>query len=621
MAISIASGGVASLSAGAASPAINGTPALNDVLVVVCVTTPSAIGLGANATDSAIARGSANPWLPLIINGYVIDSTNALYHQAWYKQVNADDVAHGWGTTPTVTVQATAAGGNGMALVTWHTGFVGAVGIDAAAHTGGGYTVPLMDQTTNLGSNTVTMPSFKSGVVTENYVGGLAVNANIGNGSTQPELTFGITNYNQSNVGIVGANPTGQAFAIFNAGSGLTAKVNLLWQSFTSNKKSLAWGVGIYDTFNVPGVATGTISLSGDTSIGSPAYTSPATGSISLSGDTTAGTQGFFGVATGSISLSGDTTVGAPGYTSPATGIISITSTATGTIGSYNFTGVATGTISLGSLATAGYAAVGTGTISLSGDQTDVSYAFTSVATGTLSLTSTSVSSIGFPAIGSISITSNAVSSIGFPATGFISLQSASFGIWYEPGYALATGSISLFGVATGVFAAVTLTPVRVVGQYLRYDGNPATTGTVTFQLTHAMMDSFTNEIIPAHPHVTYVNENGQILDQDGSPIILPANDDPTTQPRNVAYTVVEEIGESTTRIYEIVISRLTPNLIFDLATASPVQVSPNYEYILTSAIGAPNGVAPLDGNSQVPLQFLESIPVFNVVGIDGGEI
>lgn len=136
---------------------------------------------------------------------------------------------------------------------------------------------------------------------------------------------------------------------------------------------------------------------------------------------------------------------------------------------------------------------------------------------------------------------------------------------------------------------------VTVAATYYQSNGGAlATGGVVSFTPNTVLYDGGTSQIIEPVPlYATLVN--GHIS------VSLMATDDTDLAPTGWVYNVVERIdGMASPNAYSIVLPAASPSV--DLATVSRVASLPApAAFLASSARGAVNGVASLDGSGQVP--------------------
>lgn len=139
-------------------------------------------------------------------------------------------------------------------------------------------------------------------------------------------------------------------------------------------------------------------------------------------------------------------------------------------------------------------------------------------------------------------------------------------------------------------------TLVTVTGTYHEAPGGSPASGQVVFQLQQTL--SQPGEILEPQALSATLDASGHISVQ------LVATDDPTTQPQGTTWLVTEEIQGEVPRNYSIAVPHTAGSL--DLATVAPViPQAATFSYVLSSAVGAPNGVASLDGSGLVPASQL----------------
>lgn len=119
------------------------------------------------------------------------------------------------------------------------------------------------------------------------------------------------------------------------------------------------------------------------------------------------------------------------------------------------------------------------------------------------------------------------------------------------------------------------LTPVTIVGLLINSDGSLATGG-FTFQCMLAgvpvtIQDSGTGEIVVPGPIAAQVN-NGNILANgpNNPPLVLIANDDPTTIPADTYYLVTEDLVAGGEDPWQLVVHHNAPGGVENIATQRP---------------------------------------------------
>ncbi|HEX7050013.1 MAG TPA: glycosyl hydrolase family 28-related protein [Longimicrobiales bacterium] len=137
------------------------------------------------------------------------------------------------------------------------------------------------------------------------------------------------------------------------------------------------------------------------------------------------------------------------------------------------------------------------------------------------------------------------------------------------------------------------LTTITVTARYQDAEGNPAS-GTVTFRLSTALLDSDGNVIVPPRPIVATLDATGAIA----QPLV--ATNDPTTQPAGVTYQVIERVGGET-RVYAVEVPFDAPGGTVDLADLAPVtDATITYGLVKTPSVAGQNTIQPL--TDVVPL-------------------
>jgi hypothetical protein len=139
---------------------------------------------------------------------------------------------------------------------------------------------------------------------------------------------------------------------------------------------------------------------------------------------------------------------------------------------------------------------------------------------------------------------------------------------------------------------------VTVTGSWTTSDGSTTKpTGTVTFTPNARLQDGPTGQIIDQKPLVATL-VNGAIS------VTLMATDDPDLSPSGWAYVVTENIAGQPAITYVLQFpAAQTP---VDLSTKAPLVAVPGLVgYVALAAVGAPAGVASLDGAGNVPLAQL----------------
>lgn len=144
------------------------------------------------------------------------------------------------------------------------------------------------------------------------------------------------------------------------------------------------------------------------------------------------------------------------------------------------------------------------------------------------------------------------------------------------------------------------LTLVEVTGRFLDQSGAPVR-GSVTFSPDVYLLDP--DETVVVTDSSVTVN-----LDSTGSfAVDLATTNDTDVTPNGWVWTLTPNFDGFATLSFELP-ANLGPTV--DITVLSPALPNPDpvYSYVLTSAVGAPSGVAPLDSSALVPLVHLGGI-------------
>jgi hypothetical protein len=141
---------------------------------------------------------------------------------------------------------------------------------------------------------------------------------------------------------------------------------------------------------------------------------------------------------------------------------------------------------------------------------------------------------------------------------------------------------------------------VVVTGTWTYSDGSGTVpTGSVTFTPNAVLQDAADSRIIDLKPLVATLDNTGHIS------VTLMDTSDTDLQPAGWAYTVTERVAGAQ-RQYDVFVVGPGP---VDLSTLAPVSSTPQFGYVLTTAVGAPGGIASLDETGNVPLDQLGNVP------------
>lgn len=142
---------------------------------------------------------------------------------------------------------------------------------------------------------------------------------------------------------------------------------------------------------------------------------------------------------------------------------------------------------------------------------------------------------------------------------------------------------------------------VTVTATYAYSDGSSTVpSGSVIFTPNTVLQDPTDSRILDIRPLTVPLDGSGHIT------ATLMATDDVHLAPSGWAYNVTELIGGSTRTYVALFPHTVSP---VDLSAVAPATSTPMFAYILTSAAGAPLGVATLDVTGNVPLAQLGNAP------------
>ena len=141
------------------------------------------------------------------------------------------------------------------------------------------------------------------------------------------------------------------------------------------------------------------------------------------------------------------------------------------------------------------------------------------------------------------------------------------------------------------------LTVVTVTGTFV-YSNAPGVipTGYVSFVPNATVLDPNNNDIRVVFPVRAVLDGAGHIS------VSLVATDNAGLSPSGWAYDIHIHVGATADDFTTFIPS--TPNPV-DLSALAPASSVPMFQYVLTSAVGAPNGVASLNSSGDVPLTEL----------------
>lgn len=141
------------------------------------------------------------------------------------------------------------------------------------------------------------------------------------------------------------------------------------------------------------------------------------------------------------------------------------------------------------------------------------------------------------------------------------------------------------------------LTTVEVTGRYIDQNGSPVR-GSVTFDTDYYVLDAGESVVVIEAPITVNLDATGSFA------VPLIATDDPDMTPTGWTWTLTPNFDGAFS--LEFALPRnLAPQV--DITVLSPALPNPDpvYSYVLTTAVGAPDGVAPLDSNAYLPVEHL----------------
>lgn len=140
------------------------------------------------------------------------------------------------------------------------------------------------------------------------------------------------------------------------------------------------------------------------------------------------------------------------------------------------------------------------------------------------------------------------------------------------------------------------LTTVTVTGKYVDASG-AAVRGSVTFTLDTPLLDAGASTYIIETEYTVALDSQGAFS------VALPATNDPDVTPTGWTWTLTPNFDGAD----PITFSLPTNLTTVDITTLSPALPNPSqtYSYVLTSAVGSPSGVAPLNGSGTIAATYI----------------
>jgi len=144
------------------------------------------------------------------------------------------------------------------------------------------------------------------------------------------------------------------------------------------------------------------------------------------------------------------------------------------------------------------------------------------------------------------------------------------------------------------------LTTVEVTGRYIDHNGSPVR-GSVTFDTDYFVLDAGESVVVIEAPITVNLDATGSFA------VDLIATDDTDMTPTGWTWTMTPNFLGAFPLTFALPAS-LAPST--DITVLSPALPDPDpvYSYVLVSAVGAPGGVAALNGSGVVPLTQLGGI-------------
>lgn len=141
------------------------------------------------------------------------------------------------------------------------------------------------------------------------------------------------------------------------------------------------------------------------------------------------------------------------------------------------------------------------------------------------------------------------------------------------------------------------LTTVTVTGKYLDASG-AAVRGSVTFTLDTPLLDAGASTYIIETEYTVALDAQGAFS------VALPATNDPDVTPTGWTWTLTPNFDGADPLTFALP-TNLGPTV--DITVLAPALPNPSetYSYVLTSAVGSPSGVAPLNASGDLDPTYL----------------
>lgn len=141
------------------------------------------------------------------------------------------------------------------------------------------------------------------------------------------------------------------------------------------------------------------------------------------------------------------------------------------------------------------------------------------------------------------------------------------------------------------------LTTVTVTGKYLDASGAPVR-GSVTFSLDTPLLNAGASTVIIETDYTVALDAQGAFS------VALPATNDPDVSPTGWTWTMTPNFDGADPLTFSLP-TNLGP--VIDITVLAPALPNPSqtYSYVLTSAVGSPSGVAPLNASGTIAASFI----------------
>ena len=157
------------------------------------------------------------------------------------------------------------------------------------------------------------------------------------------------------------------------------------------------------------------------------------------------------------------------------------------------------------------------------------------------------------------------------------------------------------------------LTTVTVTGKYLDASG-AAVRGSVTFSLDTPLLNAGASTVIIETDYTVPLDAVGAFS------VALPATNDPDVDPNGWTWTLTPNFDGADPLTFALP-TNLGPSV--DITVLAPALPNPDpvYSYVLTSAVGSPSGVAPLNSGGTIAASYLGAASITVAKLSSGSEI